>query len=449
MQNLRLTLTILLLTVLVAFSKYSEAAAPITLNVSDGTNYSITATDLPEASGVDLTIYYDAAALKDPQVTSGALAAGALMDKNTANPGFIRIVFITGGVIKGTGGLALITFTKKGSAPAKKPTFSSNIYSVTGSQLAAESITNVPQLSTETKSEDGGDKSSTVNGSRTTDASVVTNTGIVTSTTSTVQTNSTLGAIAVSQDLSGIADPLRESRRKEERREEPQYQNESANSGGNSQVPREVTAAVVAVPEAKSVAAHPVLKSSQSVLDRFRTYKEIRNLKRLVKLFDESSLHEAGIVQTPAIVVTDGKSHATITIDLATVADTPSFSLKGANLKSIRRLSNNKWELDALPQKGKSDVRLSIILKGTSVEIPLVVVPPLIQSGAALVVLSENALDGLLAKSQKNNKPVYDLNSDGKQDYLDDYILLAHWLLKHQHGASETGQKKKPAAASK
>lgn len=437
MQNLRFTLTILLLTVLVAFSKYSEAAAPIAIRPTGPASYSITASDLPDAAGIELTVLYDSTALGEPKVKSGTLTSSAMMQENVATAGVVRIVFITGGVIKGSGEVASVTFTSKGKPPAFITQLTSSAYSASGSQIAVQSISETTQTPGESKVESDKTKSST-------DSETAPTTTIAT----TPKYTTTIGTVTLPQEAGSKSDLARQDSRIEERREEPQYQNDSAKTGGNSQVPREVTAAV-AVPEAKSVAVHPILKSSQSVLDRFRAYNEVRTVKRLVKLFDESSLHEAGIVQTPAIVVTDGKSHATISIDLASVADTPSFSLKGANLKSIRRLSNNKWELDTLPQKGKADVRLSIILKGTSAEIPLVVVPPLIQAGASLVVLSESALDGLLAKSQKNNKPVYDLNSDGKQDYLDDYILLAHWLLKHQKGTSETGQKKKPAAASK
>ena len=164
-------------------------------------------------------------------------------------------------------------------------------------------------------------------------------------------------------------------------------------------------------------------------------------MKRLSNLFDERNLQASGIVQSPAIVVSDGKTLVTVAVDLANETDTPSFSLKGANLKSIRRVSSKKWELDALPQKGKSDVRLSIILKGERIEIPLVAVPPLHQAGAELIALPVAALDALLAKPLKNSKPAYDLNSDGLQDYVDDYILVAHWLLKQQRSVG-----KKPAA---
>lgn len=424
----------------------ASAAAKVMISKTSEGVYSVTVADVTKAAAIDFTISYDKDTLSTPVIVDGPFAKAVkamAIPNNDVIRGTLRVVYVTVSkdTFDGGGLLATVTFNKRGDTNSRQPEFKAEIVSMDGVLVAAQPI--VTPITEPVITDEGNivSKSDNQNKQNTENTST-------TSAINTPQYTTTIGSVTLPQEVGSKNDLVRQDSRIEERREEPQYQNDSANSGGNSQVPREVTAAV-AVPEVKSVAAHPVLKSSQSVLDRFRAYKEIRNAKRLVKLFDESSLHKAGIVQTPAIVVTDGKSHATISIDLATVADTPSFSLKGANLKSIRRLSNNKWELDALPQKGKADVRLSIILKGTSAEIPLVVVPPLIPAGAALVVLSESALDGLLAKSQKNSKPVYDLNSDGKQDYFDDYILLAHWLLKHQKGTSETGQKKKPAAASK
>ena len=430
--------TILLLVVLVVASDYGEAATPITITTTGPAKYSIVATDLPDAAGMDLSISYAKDFLKEPVVTSGALLpAGAVMFPNTATPGQIRIGIITGGSIKGTGALVTISFTKTAD-PAPQPILATpSVYSASGSQLAVQAVAETTKTSSDDKHDDETTRNSTT-------AEAAPTTYI----SNTPQSTTTIGSVTLPQEAVAKNDLLHQGSGSEERSDESQYQNESATPGGRSPAQREV-AGTVAVPEAKSAVAHSALKSSQGVLDRFRTNTGKRTLKLLVKLFDESALHEAGIVQVPAIAVADGKSPVTVSIDLAKVTDTPSFSLRGANLKGIRRLANNKWELAAMPQKGKTDVRLSILLKGESAEIPLVAVPPLIQSGIPLVALSEAALDGVLAKPLKNNKPAYDLNSDAKQDYLDDYILIAHWLLKQQHKASEAGQKKKPTAVRK
>jgi hypothetical protein len=173
------------------------------------------------------------------------------------------------------------------------------------------------------------------------------------------------------------------------------------------------------------------LKSVVSPLERFRAFKGARTIKSLVPLFDTSVAREAGVAQTPAIAISDGKSLLTVRVELAGSGIIPNFSLKGANLKSIKPVTDKAWELGALPQKGKYEVLLSIMIGNEQVGIPLVVIPPL---DAAVIKqtygLSEEGVGALLAKGAKQQgKPVYDLNADGKQDMQDDYILVAHYLL--------------------
>lgn len=444
MCKLRVILT-MLLAVLAAVSGCGEAAASsITIEAAGTAAYSVKATDLQESAGMDLSIAYDTATLKDPKVSSGSQISGALMVANAATPGFIRIGIATGGVIKGTGELVSITFTKVGTAPAPKPTVSSSVYSAAGSQLAVQS-TAQPETNAAIGTEN---KDFNTGGSG----------GVVTAGTGTVpsapnpnpaQVTASIGSVSLPQETDVKNDLLRPEVRKDERRKEPEYTNVPEASGvvagGGAAPVRE--AAVEAVPETKTAGIGAALKTSQSVLDRFRTDKGIRTLKRLSTLFDQSETHAAGIIQSPAIVVSDGKALVTITVELPHEVDTPSFSLKGANLKSIRRVSDRKWELDALPQKGKQDVRLSILMKRGHTEIPLVAVPPVGKAGVDLTALSDVSLDALLAKPVRNSKPAYDLNADSRQDYLDDYILIGHWLLKQQHGVKGAGRK--PAASGK
>jgi hypothetical protein len=405
----------------VAVSDYCGAATPITITTVGSGVYSISTTDLPDAAGMDLSITYDKDLLKDPVVTTGALTANAMMVPNTATPGFVRIGIITGGSIKGTGVLALISFTKIKDHAPQPILLTPSVYSGNGTQLAAQATASEsPQVTTDNKKDD-----STNN---TAPAAPVSTGGTVAQVTQGA--SASIGSVSLPQETVAKNDSSPEKVRKEDFREETSYQN------GAITVP--VTNAGIALTppviatESKSVATLPALKSSQSVLDRFRTYNDKRTIKRLSDLFDDSALRAAGIIQTPAIVVSDGKSLVTVMLSLVSETDAPSFSLKGANLKSIRRVSDKKWELDAMPQKGKTDVRLSVFLKGERIEIPLVAVSPLNKAGADLIALPMASLDTLLAKPVKINKLSYDLNSDGTQDFIDDYILAAHWLLKQQ-----------------
>jgi hypothetical protein len=431
---------LLLLTVLFVSSGVGEAASVITIAPSGTAAYSITASDLPESAGIDLTVRYDAAALGTPRVKSGPLAAGAMMEANGSAPGIIRIIFITAGTIKGTGELASVTFTPQGTVPASPPKLTSSLYSVSGTQLPVQTASGSPQPDPVAEIAAGGSKNS--------GSGIASGGSGVVPTTSTGQTSA---QITVGGSVTLPQEPVRETARRDEIKDEPSAAPEPSDTGAVSvsgaPALREQQSAPSAVPETGSTSSLSALKSIQSVPERFRTFKGTRTVKSLAPLLDNASLHAAGIIQKPSISVSDGRSTVTVTVDLAGDADTPSFTLKGANLKSIRKVAERKWELDALPQKGKSDVRLSIILSSSQVEIPLVVVPPLTPAGAKLVSLPTAAFDALLAKPLNKSAPAYDLNSDGRQDYLDDYILLVHRLLLQARSAD--GAPLKPSSTGK
>jgi hypothetical protein len=444
---------LLLSAFLVFFSGNGFAAAIITITSTGAADYSIATTDLPESAGMELVITYDTATLEAPLVKAGALTAGAMMEKNIGTPGTIRLIIVTGGTIKGSGQLASLAFTKKGSGPAPLPRLTSSVYSTTGSQLAVQSSNPQPQPQTSsTAAETAG--------------SAVTDTSQVTGQTSTVpaSVNSAANApTAVVQGgltvaTSGVFQqpaaeqgiPTRDASPTEEIRDDPMNRavTDSAASAGTAPVTMEEEVAVAApAVKAATEKAHQLLKTNRSVPDRFRTFDGVRTVKNLAQLFNAAALQATGIVQTPAIAVSDGTSLVKITVDRIDTGEEPSFSLKGANQKALRKVSDRKWELEALPQKGKTDVRLSIIQKNERTEIPLVVVHQLDQTKTHLAALSESSVNALLAKPVVNKKPAYDLNSDGKQDYLDDYLLIAHWLLKQKPGTK--GVSPKPAATGK
>lgn len=454
MGKLRIILILLMVTVLTAASDFCEAAAPVTISqVGASSTYSITTVDLPEAAGMDLVVKYDPLYLESPQVKTGNLVpSGALMVPNVATAGYIRIAIVTGGVIKGTGELISISFTAK-NKPAPLPTLSSSVYSALGSQLAVDSSSPFAQPSNVASNTNGSKTAPSGNSGTVSAGTSTVSSSATTASQSTVQTTSMPGSVLLPQEsgAAGTGAVSRDDSRWEIARADAGTGYAAATPSVDSKNrPAASMEAVVmsAVPATQSKAASSTLQSRQSVLDRFRTYKDVRSLKQFSALFDVSSLRAAGIVQSPAMVVSDGKSRVTISIDLGKATDAPSFSLKGANQKSLRRMSDNKWELEALPQKGKSDVRLSILLKGEHIEIPLVVIPPLGQAYTReFDAFTATTLDAQLAKPLKNNKPAYDLNSDKKQDYIDDYILVGHWLLKQQPGLK--GVVTKPAALRK
>lgn len=449
MGKLRTVLTLLMLIVLAAASDNCEAAAPITISQVGSGSYSISTVDLPEAAGMELVVKYNADYLAAPQVISGALIpSGSLFIPNTTSAEIIRIGIATGGVIKGTGELVAITFTvKKKNAPAPV-LFPPSVVSAAGALLAVDASAPA-SLSQPTDNTADSSKNSTAENQSTSSSTVSQSSTATSSASSQISTQiTTPGSLMPSQESGAVRDDSRRETVREDAGTPYVASTPVETKNGPAASTSALAASGTTSATATSKGASSTVKSSQSVLDRFRTYNDVRTLKLLSALFDGKALYSAGIVQSPAIAVSDGKSRVTITIDLGKEADATSFSLKGANQKSLKRVADGKWELEALPQKGKSDVRLSILLKGERIEIPLVVIPPLSQPFAReFDAMKEAGLESLLAKPLKNNKPAYDLNSDSKQDYIDDYILVGHWLLKKQRSAS--GAVKKPAAVHK
>jgi len=70
---------------------------------------------------------------------------------------------------------------------------------------------------------------------------------------------------------------------------------------------------------------------------------------------------------------------------------------------------------------------VSILFDNRVIEIPLVLVPPAVKQ----LSFSEAESVAFL-KDHGAVKPAFDLNRDGKHDYIDDYIYTGHYLLNNK-----------------
>lgn len=433
----------------------SVTIAPATAN---GDVYTVTAADVQDAAGIDLSVYYDVSALTNPKVTAGSFASGAMMEANTSTPGFIRVVFISG-AFKGTGGqLATISFTKVGKLTGRSIDLKAEITSTAGAKVAALPIvatTAPPASETEAPASTSGTtpqrpSSASASGGMSdvfNQAQQQASGGGMRDIYNQAQqqqqqqSGSNLGNVT----FSGYSPVMQNPRKEEPQRDEPlraERASDASQEAVQSTTPPAATAPAsssqaetVKGPTAKSVKeALDLLKAVEMPLQRFRAFKGARTVKVLAPLFDAGAASKKDVVQVPDIAVSDGNKIVTVKIELAVSGMVPNFSLRGANLKAIRPITDKVWELDALPQKGKSDVHLSVLLGSERVDIPLVVIPPLDPELVKQTQdLSEAGVNALLAKAEpKSGKPHYDVNSDGRQDFIDDYILVAHYLLKKQ-----------------
>ena len=431
------------------------AASSIVINptTAGGDVYIVSAVGLVDAALIDFTFSYDTATLANPKVVPGqlAIASNANMEAVTSTEGAVRVVFITDGVFKDRGQLATITFSRVGKLPGRVFDLNADVFSNSSEQVAVEPVIGTSKATIDQppadqeaadQSEQQAAQKAAADSKAATGATAATSGSDMSNIVDEAARQSQQqqpGAYQDSVTSSGNSPLQQESRREEPRRDEQTRQERTG------AVPQEAdadsTASAVSARDdgaksstAKSpIEALALLKGAEMPLQRFRAFKGARTVAGLVPLFDASAARKAGVDQEPGIAVSDGKQIVTVTIELAASGMVPNFSLRGANLKSIRPVTDKAWELDALPQKGKYAVKLSVLLGKDHVDIPLVVIPPL---DAAMIretrELTEAGVNALLAKvDPMSGKIVYDLNSDGRQDFLDDFILVAHYLLKN------------------
>ena len=211
---------------------------------------------------------------------------------------------------------------------------------------------------------------------------------------------------------------------------------------GDTPVVTKETAAVPAAETPESVqqekTAQQLTRQTQSVLERFRLFKGERSIKNLTALFtaDGQSLFR----QDPPIFLTDGAGTLSVTVSKISGAKAPNFALSSARYITHRKVAEDGWLVEAKPEKGVLTAGVTILTDTLLWEIPLTVSPKarvdLISPGK--VREADFAL--FLKERGTASVPRFDLNGDGKRDYLDDYIFTANYLV-----AQEKQGKKTPA----
>jgi len=173
---------------------------------------------------------------------------------------------------------------------------------------------------------------------------------------------------------------------------------------------------------------------NKSVLEQFRLFQGEKSPDKLIALFAGLT---AGTGQKPPVALSDGKTNVQVFVDSPSAGKTaPNFALKGAKLVSLKKSGDSTWIVEVLPDKGTFEVTVNVLQDGTIRQIPLTVVPPLpadlkIGAGGKLTGTDFN----LFLKERGTDKaPSFDLNGDGKRDYIDDYIFTANYLVKLDDG---------------
>ena len=148
------------------------------------------------------------------------------------------------------------------------------------------------------------------------------------------------------------------------------------------------------------------------------------------------------ISQQPEILLSDGKSKATLNIDIpARITTSPNFAINGGALVSFKQDKQNKgrWIVEVLPNAGVIRTAVTIIVGAEEFEFPLTIAP-LVKTA---LPLDENGWNQFLKETGTAAAPLHDLNSDGVRDYKDEYIFVANHLARKSTPAKAESSPKK------
>lgn len=387
---------------LLAFLLFASPALAASISIIPARNpasFSVVGSDMDGVAGIQLDIAYDEASLATPTVTQGGLVTGAMLAANTSRPGFIKIAIISTRTFSGSGRIADITFTLKG-ASAPIPSLQ---YSMIGSKGAAitastSSIVNETALPDPSPSPGAPFNQSSQPTSNTPAATMPTYPGTITLPTGEQQ--------ADTRPAPNPAVPADTGDMQTDRSAE-----QSQPSGKPA-------------PDAKAEES-PQRIVYKGVLDRFKSYTGSKSFSAIIEFFTKKVAKT--INQEPALVISDGKSKATLTIDIpARIDSSPNFAVNGGRLLSLRqdKQSKNRWIVDVLPEAGSIMVSVTIMAGVDEFEFSLAVSPPL----AAAITLDEQGWNRFLKEVGTSKAPLHDFNNDGVRDYIDEYIFVANYL---------------------
>jgi hypothetical protein len=384
--------------------------------------YVLQGIDFSGVSGLDVTVRYDASAVSMPRVSLGALAGGALMAVNASTPGMVRLALVRVTPINGAGTIATVTFNRVVST-------GNDILSVTSLALISGKNKTIPtQIVNSAKHGDDDTQS----GKRP-------DTGTPAQPSSNSNGPGTTASTAASAGAGVLVIPVPatpDTRTAPDVPNQPPTETRQPEGDKNTaQEPDKIAVAEKPVkkepePEKKKVIAF------QSVLEKFSEYKGEKTPQALMALFVPS-----GGMQEPSIALSDGKTTMKIVVELNPGGENNNFLLNGVNLVSVKNVEKTSWMVELLPDAKSTEATISIPRNNQWYVIPLTVAPTLdVTIYPAAGKLTEADFKRFLKDRGTAKAPRFDLNNDGRRDYIDDYIFTANYLA--QHAAKSAGVSK-------
>lgn len=164
------------------------------------------------------------------------------------------------------------------------------------------------------------------------------------------------------------------------------------------------------------------------MFERFRSYGGNRTIEAYTALFDLPV--NLGWRQEPSVALSDGNSTVRLVLSRSGNDNTaPNFAFAGVRLVSMKRGPGNSWVIEVRPDKGVNQATLTALVDNSPTKYPITVAQPLeMMGGSAGLKATEKDFAVFLKQRGTVNAPMYDLNRDGKRDYIDDYIFTANYV---------------------
>lgn len=405
---------------LLSWSTSVLAAATVSVTSSGDKSYTVQGSGMDGVSGIQLNITYDSASLSTPTVTQGSLISGAMLAANTSLPGFIKIAIISTKPFSASGQIASITFANQQGSGGITSANVSMIDKIGAGFPATISIAN--RMGNTVADSSSQTSPTTVSTSSTTGTP-----GTATTPSSATATPTYLGTVTLPADIQQQAEvkPATESTTSLYSAEPAPGRNvhetQTFEKSGAESKPEETKQYVV----------------YKGISERFNQYKGSKKLSDVVALFNKKVAQN--INQEPALLLSNGQSRATLTVDIpARISTSPNFAVNGGILISFKQEKSVKgrWIVEILPEAGIVKVMMTIIAGADEFEYPLTVAPPV----KTALTLDERGWDKFLREVGTAKAPLHDFNNDGVRDYMDEYIFVANYL-------SNKAAEVKPAAA--
>ncbi len=417
---------------LVLLAGRSQAAVQITLSPAGDSAFILQGGGLQGIAVLDLEIGYDPALMTSPQAERGGLIpTDAIFNFNPSTPGQIRLFIRMGSrAVSGSGTLATLRFSRlTETTPASIRSLTANLVSVKATPVLAsvQIFSRAAVVESPPESAPSATVAAPIPPTQNSDELENRTVAVRNSAKGVVSG----GEVAVAGSISvpgtqADKEPERQEKREVSVAAKTDVEPPASEVGTLSESGTESAGAS----PAKAVQP-PQITVYRAVSERFKDFVGPWTADGITGLFQP----EAGqlVRQEPVVAFSDGVAAVTLRVTLpASVREMPRFSLRNATLLTLEQSDDGVWSIGVKPHKGSIDASITVLSDGSELHYPLVVVPLLDPAALSRNGIPTVSLADIFSRRKAGSSSAMDLNGDGRKDYLDDFILSAHYFIFRQ-----------------